>query len=269
MATTSKQQQRVPSVARMLRDIATPEGFEREVRTEPKTEWYPAYKVLTLKSEDIEIVIEFSQGRDGYFLACGHVSFDTADGRRSFDRYGVEDSFYIDNPAKALGKEKLWEHQRVVRGAKLGTVVSGAGYRGNTPNRKWVDEVVIAWDEGETTTYTEAQVKRNRIVHADVVEQTNATIRRFIEVRIPEARARIARSERVPTTPFSVTPEDKARVVQRLKTDKQYTFMPGGFGTGYTLTRSARTGGYGAKRAPQLEAFFGVKPIYVSTFDAD
>ena len=67
---------RLPSVARMVRDIATPEGFEREVRTEPKSSWSPSYKVLTFSTPDVVIEIHFSSvSRDAYSLASGHVSF--------------------------------------------------------------------------------------------------------------------------------------------------------------------------------------------------
>lgn len=196
----------VPTVARMLREIATPEGFEREVRTEPKTQWAPAVKVLVLKGDGIEIEIWFSGGRDSYSLASGHVTFETSAGRRTFDRYGVEDSFYIDNPAKMGGE-------------------------------------------------------------GDVIQQANEAIRRFVEERVPEARAQLDRSERVPGIPFEVTPERKAAVTEALRGSGRYKFMPSGFGTGYTLTTKATR--YGAPAPRELEQFFGLAPLYVEKFDAD
>lgn len=259
----------VPSTARLIRDIKTPEGFEREVRTEPKTNWCPSYKVLTLRSSDIEITIEFFGGpnrRESYFLANGHVSFDSSAGRRSFDRYGVEDSFYIDNPVK-WDNGRLWEGDRVVLGKNLGTVKSSAGYKGWGDDRHWVDEIIIAWDSGEEETFSERQFKRRGIKKADVIEQTNQKIKTFIEVKIPEARERLDHSENVPGIPFMVTAERKAEVISRIQSGQAYTFMPSGFGTGYTL--SGHQDAYSKRADKETERFFGVSPIYVNTFDAD
>ncbi len=199
----------IPTLSRLVKGIKTPEGFERSVHTEPKTEWCAAYKVLTLKGDGIEIVVEFNgfdKSWDSWSLASGHVSFSTSQGTRTFDRYGVEDSFYIDNPLK--------------------------------------------W--GTTD---------------DVVEKANEQILAFIETKIPEARARVDRSERIPGIPFDVTPETKARVTEQLKAGTPYRFMPSGFGTGYVLSTKRTRYSKRAERA--TEKFLSVTPVYVETFDAD
>jgi len=265
----------------MLREIETPEGFEREVRVEPKTNWMPAFKVLALTSPDVEILINFyPNSRDSYSLASGHVSFDTPLGRRTFDRYGVEDSFYIDNPRKWIDAPRAGD--RVVHGKSkmLGTVTQGPGYREFGENRKdsYSDETTIVWDSadgaGTKVVYTKRQLSASKIAKADVIEQANHTIKQILEVRIPEARARLAQSERVPGIPFEVTPERKQEVTRTLASGSAYSFTPSGFGTGYRLfmkrDRYSRGIPGGSERArEETERFFGISPIYVETFDAD
>jgi hypothetical protein len=263
----------IPSVARIMRDIVTPEGFEREIRIEPKTNWSPAIKVLVLKSSDTLIEIWFDavgkNRSESYFLASGHVYFDTPAGRRTFDRYGVEDSFYIENPLRWTDS-RIWANDRVTGLKGLGLVTESAGFKEFGPNRKnsWSTRIVVLWDDGQETTYEDDKhLKRARVKKADVIEQTNAQIKRFIEIRIPEARDRIGRSEHVPGVPFMVTAERKKTITQNLRNGQQYSFTPSGFGTGYQLWPSPN---HLAKRASkELEKFFSFSPIYVSTFDAD
>lgn len=259
----------VPSVARMIRDIVAPEGFEKTVRTEPKTNWGPAFKVLVLKSADIEIEIHFLGGRESYSLASGHVTFETSAGKRSYDRYGVEDSFYIDNPLKMAGGRNMWTGDRVAKGKDRGTVTKAAGWTGFGEDRTYSEAFSIRWDgEEDETHYTnEALLKRLGIVKADVIEQTNAKIWDIVHVRIPEDRARIGNSESVPGIPFMVTPERKALITQQLKAGGDYSFTPSGFGTGYRL--SANRGPWSRQADPKTAEFFGMSKLYVDTFDCD
>jgi len=210
MATKKKAKAVIPSEARLMRDILTPDGFEREVSRDEQ--WNN--NLLTFTNGEITITIRFFSGegrRESIFLASGHVEFKVPGGGvRTYDRYGVEDSFYIDNPAQ-------WPEWR---------------------------------EDGPP----------------DVIVKTNETIRHFIEERIPESLARIARSEQVPTLPFSVTPEQKQGITSQLLSGVSYSFMPSGFGTGYTLHAQRL---YMAERSPALQKFFDVPCVYVSTFDAD
>lgn len=202
----------VPSVARMLRDIVTPKGFKREVTTEINRWNSKPYKVLVLASPSIKIEIYFTGNRKDFFLADGHVSFKADGGWRSYDRYGVEDSFYIENPLQWVGSR---------------------------------------WEDG-----------------TDVIARANETIKNFIEVKIPESLALIARSESVPGIPFSVTPERKAAITKALKSKQSNTFMPSGFGIGYTLW-TRKIDSFCERGSKEMEKFFGVSPIYISKFDAD
>jgi hypothetical protein len=260
----------VPTVAKMLKGIVTPDGFTREVYTEPKTQWHPATKCLKLVGPGVEILIVFDGVSDSYSLASGHVSFDSPAGRRSFDRYGVEDSFYIENPARWGGEIPLHEHDRVYHNGGFGTVESSAGWKGWGEARTFVDEFVIKWDDSRSGTvkYTKRRLKSHGIVRADEIEQTNAKIKRFIEVKIPEAIERISRSEQVPGLPFMVTPERKEEIVKTLSGHRRFTWTPSGFGTGYVIQMNY--GERGWKRVPaETEKFFGLKPLFFSTFDAD
>lgn len=201
---------RIPRATTIMKGIETPEGFEREQRVETWT-WGPdrrEYHVLRLTAPGVEIEVHFDGGRESFALASGHVTFDTPLGKRTFDRYGVEDSFYVDNPGK--------------------------------------------WGDGR-----------------DPIAQANEEIRRVIEERIPEALERLARSEQLPDIPFSVTPEQKRAVTDRLKLGRGYDFVPAGMGTGYTLTTWQPARDPYAKRSPELAKFFDVPDVWVSTFDAD
>lgn len=261
---------RVPSISTLLKGIVTPEGFEREETTEvwrwgQKETTYP---VLRLTSPDVRIQINFSGGRDSYALADGHVTFDTSQGERTFDRYGVEDSFYIDNPAKASSRDRMWSNDRVQLGSRLGTVETSPGYRSFGEDRKdsWEDRYVVVWDDGESSTYTQKALDRAGVKRASEVEQTNARIRRFLTDDIPQARARIDRSEPVPTTSFMVTPEQKEKVTKTLQAGQPYRFTPAGFGVGLELTAAKQPW---AERSAELARFFGVRTVWVSRFDAD
>lgn len=272
--TTKTKMTTVPSVARMMKEIRTPEGFER---TTSET-WYAGGKewpVLKLESPDVSIEIVFTPQRDpyrkdGYDLGSGHVTFKTSAGERTFDRYGVEDSFYVDNPLQ-WKNDRLWEGTRVSWLAQrlLGTILESPGYRSFGPDRadSWEDRYTILWDNGNRVDYTESQRKRAGIVRADVIEQVNATIKHFLEVKIPQARARIDKSEHVPGLPFMVTAEDKERITKTLKRGEPHRFMPSGFGTGYTLSRRGTS--WSRPAGKELERFFGVHPLHVETFDAD
>ena len=182
-------------------------------------------------------------------------------GRRSFDRYGVEDSFYVENPLK--DGPTLWHNARVAHpDGRLGTVID----QGYEKGRK-VRPTAILWDGALTPEpFADRVLRAQRIRRADVSERVNYEIRRIIVERIPAARARLARSERVPGIPFSVTPEQKADIADKLSAGGMYRFTPSGFGTGYTLT--GRKNRYGTQHRP-LARFFGVAAVWVETFDAD
>lgn len=262
------------TAAKIWRGIKTPPGFNRSLGR-PHTDGRGGWTTQTLTLEDatgikIEIVMELPLQAGSYYLASGHVSYRGPNGKSySFDRHGVEDSFYIDNPDKR--PKNFWSGDRVVLGKRLGTLKQTAGYRDWGADRHFVDEYEVLWDDDEqVTTYSGRQFKRAKITRSDIITQTNETIRKFIEERIPESQERIARSESVPGLPFSVTPERKQQIEATLDAGKFYTFMPSGFGTGYRI--AARKFASWAKPMPQLDGFFklkGKKRIWFDTFDAD
>ena len=99
---------KIPTTAAMLKGIKTPEGFTREVQSE-KDGWHGTFKVLALTGPGAKIEIEFVGDANSFMLATGHVTFEASGGWRTFDRYGVGDSFYIDNPAKMGGADVIAE----------------------------------------------------------------------------------------------------------------------------------------------------------------
>ena len=202
----------VPTFADVQKGIAVPPGFTAQASREEI--WYGGgdHDILRLTGPDgVEVKIVYYGDPNGgsYDVATGHVTFDSDKGRRSFDRHGVSDSFYIRNPER--------------------------DYNDNAP---------------------------------DPITQANEAIKDFIEVKIPEARARIAGSEKLPGSSFLVTPQQK----EKLRATGGLTLTPSGFGTGYhfTTTHPSVTASRGARPASEEQKrFFGLDELWVESFDAD
>jgi hypothetical protein len=86
-------------VTKFLEEIAVPEGFTKTFCEEDYS-WgrekilHPAVKLE--KGTEIEIKIVITDPNGSWACGSGHTSFSTKLGRRTFDRRGVEDSFYVD-----------------------------------------------------------------------------------------------------------------------------------------------------------------------------
>lgn len=93
-----------PTPAEIISNIATPAGFTRTESTWEGYVWgnQPPKNLpqLVFEGDGINIKINFGDDPNGYMLADGHVTFTSSKGVRTFDRHGVDDSFYIDNPRK-------------------------------------------------------------------------------------------------------------------------------------------------------------------------
>ncbi|MBI4471438.1 MAG: hypothetical protein HY646_02145 [Acidobacteria bacterium] len=83
--------------------LKVPDGFVKSGYVVPawRKDTAPGHGVKLERPNDVEIRIEFDgcppePGSAWSILATGHVGFETPKGRFSFDRRGVEDSFYVD-----------------------------------------------------------------------------------------------------------------------------------------------------------------------------
>jgi hypothetical protein len=149
--------------------------------------------VFTLASENV--IIRFDQS------GCGHTEYKFGAGWRTFDRRGIEDSFY---------------HLPLYPGHEI----------------EPLDEIVTK--------------QLTRV--AEMIE--------YHKTAMP-----------VPGLPFSVSPA-RLRVLKTDIANKGWViFVPAGMGTGYRVSRKVST--YSTRATPELEAFLGVSPLYVSTFDHD
>lgn len=88
---------RTLGIKKFLNAVPAPDGFTKEIYREnigwsEKSGTRPAVRFRT---SDIEIQIVMGD-MNSYSVGDGHTLFDTAKGRMSFDRTGVEDSFYVD-----------------------------------------------------------------------------------------------------------------------------------------------------------------------------
>lgn len=89
--------------------------------------------------------------------------------------------------------------------------------------------------------------------------------------RITDRREYYRTAVSIPTIPFTCAPERVSELKKDLAKKGHISFHPSGFGTGYNITsKPQRRLRYGETRAkPELEAFFGISPLYVSTMDCD
>ncbi len=91
-----------------------------------------------------------------------------------------------------------------------------------------------------------------------------------------KAREKSANNVVVPGLPgeFTIDPETIPEITAKLQAGKIHQFMPGGMGTGYTLSTKplqSRIGGFdpSPQGSQELADFFGVQKIYITSFDAD
>jgi hypothetical protein len=112
----------------------------------------------------------------------------------------------------------------------------------------------------------EASFYHQPLWKGDKVKSLNAIVKEQIQ-RVAERLKYYETALEVPTIPFTISPSRKEDLIKQLRTRGSISFMPSGFGTGYTITtRWVRDSRPANKK---LEAFFGVGSLYVSTFDAD
>lgn len=105
------------------------------------------------------------------------------------------------------------------------------------------------------------------MLDGDDVPDVNAIVTEQIE-RVAEYLKIADDFIQVPDLPFTVTPKRLAELKTRLRNNNSITFRPSGFGIGYVLARH-RTDRNDKRSTSKTEDFFGVGPLFISTFDAD
>lgn len=191
------------SFKKRMSTIQVPEGFIANMTEEP-WDWQgqKTHSVFTLTKPD-DTIIKFDQN------GSGHTSFNTEQGWRTFDRRGVEDSFY----------HVRWDYEKDKSPLDLNAILA-------------------------------EQLKK--------IEDRRVYFRTAVPV--PGLQGG-----------YTVAPDGVAKLKEQLKKIGHITFTPSGFGTGYCITKKPTRGlRYGESRAkPELEAFLGHSPLYVSTMDCD
>jgi len=149
---TKAQTVKVLGVEKFLVALSAPIGWKKEIY-EHSDGWngkgvkYPAVRFQPMIG-DIEINIVIRAPKETRFsIGDGHVYFDTAKGRMSFDRIGVDDSFYIDaedTPASValIFKEQLNRIEECRARLARSLTVPGLGYN-LTPERLAEYQVVL------------------------------------------------------------------------------------------------------------------------------
>lgn len=93
----------------------------------------------------------------------------------------------------------------------------------------------------------------------EIVTEQLESIQKSIERR--------KRSVAVPSLPYSVTPEMKSLISEKLKAGMSYLFTPAGMGTAHQL--STRNTPYSRVAPAELAEFFGVGRVFITTQDWD
>jgi hypothetical protein len=95
-----------PTVDSLAKAIDVPEGYSLKKGKEDYFRTGEKIPTLTLTGDGVEIKIIFDETTENPFtLASGHVDFSTVKGVRTFDRRGIEDSFYVNNPDQSFSDE--------------------------------------------------------------------------------------------------------------------------------------------------------------------
>lgn len=106
-------------VQKLIKEITAPEGFTKTIKDVPKQNWMCGHTDVEFTKHEpndqinIKLVFNHDGGKISSswdIVASGHTTFSTAKGERTFDRLGVEDSFYVngDETLESL-REKLNE----------------------------------------------------------------------------------------------------------------------------------------------------------------
>jgi hypothetical protein len=175
-------------VKKLFEQLECPSGFIKELKladtTKPAPAWEPHRHEIYLGKEDgsTTIRMEFVPGKAGeYYLGTGHTNFKTARGSFTFDRTGVEDSFYIPNEIDVTAKLHSTIQSQIERVGlsreRHNNSETVPGLNGGflvTPEKK--TEIATLLREGKTHTFypsgfgTGYQVSirlRNRMAHSN------------------------------------------------------------------------------------------------------
>lgn len=148
-------------VERFIEQLAVPEGFTKTRGTEDYS-WgkekilHPS--VTLSKGTEIEIKIVLSSPDAEYIRGSGHTSFDTKLGRRTFDRRGVDDSFYVDDvdTVETVNEKVKRQIEKVAESvSRLARSMSVPKW-GFSVTPEQLDEIKAKLNKGQSHTFTPA-----------------------------------------------------------------------------------------------------------------
>lgn len=177
------------SVTALLETIAAPDGWTR-TRTVERWHGCPDRQALVLAGDGISIKIVAGELDNEWAVADGHTSFTTCKGERTFDRTGVEDSFYVKptDTAAQVAATIAEQVQRVAesreRLARSETVPGLPGGWSLTPERK--AEIAATLAAGRSHSFTPAGFGTGYNVYALIGAGRRP---RFDAVRLPAETA--------------------------------------------------------------------------------
>lgn len=166
-------------------------------------------------------------------------------------------------------KPNLIEHYELTNGDNI-RIRFGAGGDGHThfklPNGNWASFDRLGVEDSfywmDTWGKDKGKVKNLNEIVTEQLAKIAAKLEYYkTAIKVPG----------LPGGGWTVAPDGVKKLQEQLAKSGHVTFVPSGFGTGYMVTKHMQRGcRHGEARAkPELEAFLGHKPLYVTTMDCD
>jgi len=244
---------------RTLCDAYQPPAGYAKVAEERSSDWRD-YFALEVSNESNKILFEFLPGGDfgqrkTHWRVEGHVTFMTPNGECTFDRLGVEDSFYLDWNCTSAAKP----FRVIVNDGKTPAVRARTLARFET--RAEAEKFMRDKNQEMLKIYLPIGLSDESARGLTLDDVVNRQLERISE-RLKYYETAIT----VPSIGFTISPDGKKKYEEMLKSGKSVQFMPAGFGVGYNLsTRQLRF----STPNSELAKFFGVPKIWVSRLDCD
>lgn len=104
------------------------------------------------------------------------------------------------------------------------------------------------------------------VMHDTTLDELRAILMEQV-ARVAKAREVSARSIDVPGLPYSVTPEGKQQIAEKLQKGSSHTWHPRGFGTARRI--STRRERESTPLPEETAAFFGVEQLWMHSYEMD
>jgi hypothetical protein len=134
-----------------IKKLKIPAGF---IASDEQSTWGSGKYAVSVQhrvfsSPDVKIVIDIPTPDEKYFDGIGHVTFKTEQGWLTFDRHGVEDSFYFEKgltpkQCNAIIEEQVERARKAIERYRGASKVPGWGFTLKAGERESITETLKA-----------------------------------------------------------------------------------------------------------------------------